>query len=220
MTTQVMPPTLSVLEKKSYQRSVWKNGLGFTDQIAIQPPGADLKRADFLWRLSSARIERDSPFSLFPEHDRILLILEGAGVRISHQYSPDEEGELADVLPLEPYEFPGDVPTQCSLLKGPVVDLSLFLRKGVMDSAVEVREVPPGEVEIWSPMGSWNFALVAQGVFEISGAGATTSPRRLAMGDTARVDFHSPETSFQGFHFKSLGREAGRLILISLGLQS
>lgn len=89
--------------------------MGFTDQIAIHPPASDLRRGDFLWRLSSARIEKASPFSTFPEHDRVLIILEGSGVRIVHQFSPGEV-EITDVLPLEPYEFPGDVPTDCVLL--------------------------------------------------------------------------------------------------------
>lgn len=66
--------SVSILKKSGFQRSVWKNGLGFTDQIAIYPHEAELKRGEFLWRISSARIERDSPFSAFPEHDRILLV--------------------------------------------------------------------------------------------------------------------------------------------------
>src|SRR4051812_7066019 len=100
----------------SYTRSRWKNGLGYTDQIAIYPGGADLKKGDFLWRLSSAKIEQRSGFSLFPEHDRVLVVVKGEGLGLAHTFEEGEPEEFAEVHPFMPYEFPGDVPSRCELL--------------------------------------------------------------------------------------------------------
>src|SRR5207253_2061990 len=79
-TLRTMPDPFLV-RRDSYPRSLWRNGLGHTDQIAIEPPTAKLAAGDYLWRISTAQIARGSEFSLFPEHDRILVILAGAGVR-------------------------------------------------------------------------------------------------------------------------------------------
>ena len=187
--------------------------MGFTDQIAIHPPASDLRRGDFLWRLSSARIEKASPFSTFPEHDRVLIILEGSGVRIVHQFSPGEV-EITDVLPLEPYEFPGDVPTDCVLLGEPVVDLSLFIRKGLIESAVEVRDIHSDEAVSWFPSGSWNFAFAAQGSYAVSVASGAQS-FEIRQSDSLRVDLTTPRGSDE-IRLRQIDQVPGKLILISL----
>src|SRR5208282_2713564 len=110
---------------ESYRRSFWKNGLGHTDEIAIYPAHAELKAGNFDWRISSAKIDQDSPFSQFPDHDRILIILKGNGIRLTHTFVEGEPDEEVSLGLLEPYEFPGDVPSRCQLIDGGVVDLSV-----------------------------------------------------------------------------------------------
>src|SRR2546422_8818735 len=53
----------------------WKNGLGVTTEILIEPSDATI--GNFDWRLSMARIGADGPFASFPNIDRLLLVLEG-----------------------------------------------------------------------------------------------------------------------------------------------
>lgn len=168
------------LRSADYARTPWKNGLGFTDQIAIHPPKADLRRGDFIWRLSSARIERASPFSPFPQHDRVLVILSGAGVRLTHTFEEGADPEVVELGPLEPYEFPGDVPTHCELRDGPVVDLSVFFAKG-LDAQVEALEIRAGETTTISFDGSVGFVFNAGGEFR-------WESRPVAKGDCLRVD--------------------------------
>ncbi len=172
--------TIRYLRSSDYARTPWKNGLGFTDQIAIHPAGADLRRGDFVWRLSSARIERASPFSPFPRHDRVLVILSGAGVRLTHTFEEGDEPEVVEVAPMEPYEFPGDVPTHCELADGPVVDLSVFFAKG-LDAQVEVLELGPGENLSIPFDASTGFVFVARG--SVRWSSAEVSP-----GDCLRID--------------------------------
>jgi hypothetical protein len=160
---------VSLLRPSDYQRTPWKNGLGYTDQIAIEPPGADLRRGDFLWRVSSARIERESPFSVFPNHDRVLVVLEGAGLSLAHTYEEGEAPELVELPPMEPYEFPGDVPTHCALPDGPIRDLSVFFAKGRAAVQAERLDLEEGIVYPLELQGTTLFLFVAEGELECLG---------------------------------------------------
>jgi environmental stress-induced protein Ves len=176
--------------KSDYKRSTWKNGLGFTDQIAIYPPGASLARGDFLWRLSSARIEKSSPFSMFPAHDRTLVILKGAGIRMAHTFEEGEPEDVTEVPRLQAYEFPGDIQSRCDLMDGPITDFSIFTRTGEVSAMVEVRELEPEEESTWNFEGKWNFVYSIENRVE-------TDFGDLSEGDTLEVGpgeirFHPP----------------------------
>ena len=106
--------------------------MGWTDQIAISPATADLRRGDFDWRVSTARVAQSADFSPFADHDRVLVTLEGAGARLSHSFEESEEPDHVELPAWEPYEFPGDVPTRCELMDGPIQDFSVFVRKGIV----------------------------------------------------------------------------------------
>jgi len=175
-----------ILPQQNYRRATWKNGLGHTDEIAIYPPGSDLKRGDFAWRLSSAQISQNSPFSLFPEHDRVLIVLKGKGMRLSHRYIEGEPEESVDLPPLEPYEFPGDVSSRCELLGGPVKDFSVFIRKAEVEAATEIVHIAPGEEQNWNPSGHWNFIYAVDDSIKVilpSGKVETLQP-----GDTFQLN--------------------------------
>ena len=103
----------------------WKNGGGFTTQICIHPPTATLAKNDFLYRLSSAPIEKDGKFSVFTGKKRILVPIKGAGFQLNSEVY--EKFEIA--------QFSGDSETQCSLLKGPVVDFGIIYDSRVQASA-------------------------------------------------------------------------------------
>ncbi|MFL5815795.1 MAG: HutD family protein [Bdellovibrionia bacterium] len=180
-----------VISRDQYKRASWKNGLGYTDEIAIYPENASLQRGDFVWRLSSARIEKASPFSEFPYHDRTLVILQGTGVRLYHTYEPGEEPEQVELTPLEPYDFPGDVPSRCELISGGVTDLSVFVRKAEAEAMTEVRAVDDSEPLDWGPSGRWNFAYAADGSFEVLIPGQS-DVIRVSEGETLRVEVDSP----------------------------
>lgn len=154
-----------LVPKENFVRSLWRNGLGHTDQIAIEPADADLRSGNYLWRISSAVIANASAFSVFPDHDRALVILSGGGVRLTHE--DDGFRESVELPPWEPYEFPGDIRSHCTLLDGTVRDLSVFFRKGVVNASVEVVRVGGEEVWSWEPAATWNFVFAARGNFEV-----------------------------------------------------
>ncbi len=157
---------MSILRKGAYRRASWKNNLGYTDEIAIFPPGSSLTKGDFLWRLSSARIEHASAFSLFPAHDRVLVVLKGEGIRMIHSLEEGEPEDTSEVLPLQPYEFPGDIKSRCELLGGPITDFSLFMRTGEVGADVRTQEIEPNQEYTWNAEGQWNFAYVIEGALD------------------------------------------------------
>ncbi|MFG2719528.1 HutD family protein [Streptomyces sp. NPDC048416] len=109
----------------------WKNGGGVTRSVAAHPEGAGT--ADFAWRVSLADVGADGPFSGFPGVDRILTVVEGAGMDLT----VGGRRRLVDER-FVPQRFPGDAPTDCRLLAGPVVNFNVMFRRGRPEPSVAV----------------------------------------------------------------------------------
>ncbi|MGZ3805450.1 MAG: HutD/Ves family protein [Pseudobdellovibrionaceae bacterium] len=121
---------MKLYKKTAYLSMPWKNGLGMTEQIQIFPEACLFSEGqDFLWRISSAKIQGASPFSQFPGCDRWLMVLTGQGLLL----------EGAALYPEEPIHFSGESPLHCSLLGGEVTDLGIIYRRDKI-SAVMCRE--------------------------------------------------------------------------------
>lgn len=123
----------------------WKNGRGVTNEISIFPAGAKIEKNDFLYRLSSAPIEQDSDFSLFPGKQRLLTPVKGAGFKLNSKVY--EKFEVAD--------FSGGEKTHCSLLKGPVLDF------GVLFDPVKVK----AKARILHLKSQFSFALDPEQIY-------------------------------------------------------
>lgn len=112
----------------------WKNGGGTTQEIACgAAPGA------FDWRVSVARIEADGPFSSFPGVDRVIVLLDGAGVRLRSNDSGIDH--WLDV-PLVPWAFPGEAAITATCL-GPdgnhaSRDFNVMTRRAALQATVSV----------------------------------------------------------------------------------
>ena len=101
-----------VIPANEYQRVRWKNGLGWTREIARFPDTGDLD-----WRLSIAEIDADAPFSAFPGVDRELVLLEGNGLRLRF-----DDGDVVELHP--PHErlrFAGERALRGELVDGPTM---------------------------------------------------------------------------------------------------
>lgn len=197
---------LSPLRISDFKRSPWRNGLGWTDQIAISPPGADLRRGNFDWRVSTAHVAQSAPFSPFPEHDRLLIIIDGPGVRLSHTFEEGVDPEVVDLQPGEPYEFPGDVPTRCDLNDGPIRDFSVFVRKGVATAVIEGLELSDESSQLeWVPQSATSFIFVISGAVQL---GDIT----MNAGEALRIDQDSQEDS----HPLQLSSRHARFLVVQL----
>jgi len=101
----------------------WKNGLGVTQQIDIQPPGSMFPRDEFSWRLSTAIVTGANEFSTFPGYDRILVVWKGEGLLLNQQQR---------LVPMEPFTFHGEDKIDCDLIKADDVVMDygiIFCRK-------------------------------------------------------------------------------------------
>jgi environmental stress-induced protein Ves len=136
----------TVIRAAEARRMAWKNGGGETLELLTSPFGAGLDTFD--WRISLATVTADGPFSIFPEIDRTLTLLDGAGLDLT----------IGDAAPVrltgdtEPFAFAADVPCRGRLLAGPVTDLNVMTRRGRFSHVVTRerlggrRRVAPGGI--------------------------------------------------------------------------
>lgn len=109
---------LTVLRAADYPRMPWKNGGGSTEEIT-RDAGEGLD--GFGWRLSIADIEQSGGFSTFAGYQRIITVLQGAGMTLNI------DGTISEaLLPSDPFAFSGDSQVSCALLDGPIRDFNLI----------------------------------------------------------------------------------------------
>ncbi|MFN4154165.1 MAG: HutD family protein [Paracoccaceae bacterium] len=102
----------------------WKNGGGETAEILCWPEGSGMD--DFTLRLSTARVDRSGPFSLFPGVDRVLTVIEGGAMVLRLD---GKEHSLAPGSP--PFAFAGDRPCAAELDGAPLLDFNVMTRHPV-----------------------------------------------------------------------------------------
>lgn len=128
----------------------WKNGGGVTREIAAWPQGSGLE--DFDWRVSMAEVRESGAFSVFPEIDRWLTVLEGALALTFEKRTPAFLDALSD-----PLAFAGDRPCHGVPMAGPVLDLNLMVRRGRFAGRVERIENAA-----WRPIGDTAFLVALE----------------------------------------------------------
>jgi len=129
-------PSLLHLRPADYRVMPWKNGLGTTTEIAIDPPGAGLDA--FTWRVSIADLQVSGPFSAFAGHDRLLVQIEGEPMTLSHEGGGGRRLRL-----LSPYGFAGELETH-GALDGPARDFNVMVRRDRASAEVSVHELAAG----------------------------------------------------------------------------
>ncbi|MCX4574361.1 HutD family protein [Streptomyces sp. NBC_01571] len=154
----------------------WKNGGGVTREIAAWPEDAGMD--DFRWRVSLADVGADGPFSSFDGVDRTLTMAEGAGMDLT----VGGEHHRVDT-PFVPRSFPGDLPTGCRLLAGPVVNLNVMWRRG--DGAVPAVTVVRGGAAVAVPAAPAVLIVVLDGTAEVAGLTLDRYDAALLTGEDA-----------------------------------
>ncbi|MFI5884032.1 HutD family protein [Streptomyces sp. NPDC051554] len=160
----------------------WKNGGGVTREIAAWPEGAGMDA--FAWRVSLAEVAADGPFSAFPEVDRTLTVVEGAGMDLT----VGGERHLVNTRYV-PRDFRGDVPTDCRLLDGPVVNLNVMWRRGAGPTPASTTGSTTPTVAVVQgrlPLSAGTLVVALDGTAEV--AGTTLGPYdALQLGDEEAV---------------------------------
>ncbi len=176
-----------VLEGQA-RRVPWRNGRGFTDELALAPEGASFERGDFHWRVSRAAVDANGPFSSFEGFERVLVLLDGAGLWLDH----GTRAPRARLRVGEPYRFSGAWPTTAELVGGPVRDFNVVYRPEHASAEVEVLRLgrrrarvaaESATVLLHVPEGALTARVTGEEQsFEVP-TGATLLARSLAPGD-------------------------------------
>lgn len=115
-----------VLSSSDYLRKPWKNGQGTTQEIMVWPPGFS---DQFVWRLSLADLKESGAFSLYPEYERVLILIEGASVDLV------QSGLRSELSLMTPLAFDGGLNTY-AYVKVPGRDFNLMMKKGMASGSV------------------------------------------------------------------------------------
>ncbi|MCC7012360.1 MAG: HutD family protein [Planctomycetes bacterium] len=121
------------LRSRDARRVPWKNGRGFTDELALAPAGASFERGDFDLRISRATVDEPGPFSAFPGFDRVLVVVHGEALVLLH----GTHAPRARLRRLEPHRFSGDWPTTAELPRGAIGDFNVLTRRGRCSADVQ-----------------------------------------------------------------------------------
>lgn len=125
-----------VIRSQSFQKVLWKNGKGSTTQMLINPADCDFSKDPFVYRLSSARVEGDGPFSVFNGMDRFLSILNDESMKISIGEKEEIELKKGAVV-----KFSGDEVVESKLTGGAVLDLGLIYDRKFVKALFYVNEI-------------------------------------------------------------------------------
>ncbi len=125
------------LTEKDYKTSGWSGGT--TTEVFIWPEKASYAAREFLFRISSARVDlEESDFTPLPGITRYITPLTG-GFTLTHEAgAPIVLGPLA-----KPYRFDGGIPTHCL---GTATDFNLMLKgvEGEMTLVEGTAPISPG----------------------------------------------------------------------------
>lgn len=154
----------------------WKNGGGVTREIAAGPQGASLDA--FAWRLSLADVAGDGAFSSFAGVDRVLVLLDGAGMRLTEAGG----GVHSLEAPLAIARFAGETPIDAALIDGPTRDFNVMVRRDRARASVQAHR---GSREITAEY-DLTFIFCAHGPIEVKPADGAR--HTLESGDTLRLD--------------------------------
>jgi len=185
---------------RDYLAVPWRNGRGITVELAREDTGGDDASegdaAGFLWRLSRADVPADGPFSRFAGVDRVLLLLDGAGMRLD--FGPHGTATLDRRHAMA--RFSGDWETHCRLLDGPCRDLNVMVDRQRAAATVRVHAAGPatstladrtvllplsGDWQVGTAEGAFALDVDALLVVEAPGGGTFTATGRGALLEVA-----------------------------------
>ncbi|NUG23008.1 HutD/Ves family protein [Acinetobacter lactucae] len=107
---------MELIRADQYTKMLWKNGAGFTLEIARSQG-----EADFDWRISMADVTTSGPFSLFPHKQRIISVLDGQGMVLHVDDLPAKTLNQGEI-----FAFSGESQVQSELVDGAILDLNLI----------------------------------------------------------------------------------------------
>jgi len=143
-----------LLRAADYRRVRWKNGGGWTTELAAVAGAGD---GDFEWRISIAEIDSNGAFSSFPGCDRYIALLDGPGMEL--QFDADEPVRLDQRLRF--VRFAGEAKAFGRLLGGAVRDFNVIVRRDAVRAEVLHRPLVGPMVFLPEAETTWFVYLAA-----------------------------------------------------------
>ncbi len=109
---------IQVLKQQHYKKMPWKNGQGFTFEVA-RSHGEGLENFD--WRISIADVKTAGQFSYFQNKQRILGVLEGKGLKLQV-----DQKKKVTLKQNQFFAFHGESEVHTELLNGEIRDFNLI----------------------------------------------------------------------------------------------
>ena len=110
---------IKMIPPSDFKQIPWKNGKGITTELAISEGGT---LDNFDWRISIASVVEDGVFSDFSGYLRHLILIQGNGIKLSHDNnSVDKLEKILDYA-----TFNGASKTVGQLINGPIKDLNIM----------------------------------------------------------------------------------------------
>ncbi|AOT69351.1 HutD family protein [Geosporobacter ferrireducens] len=149
---------IEIIRKAEQNTTVWTGGT--TTQLAIFPKDALYSERNFLWRMSSAKVEvEESVFTSLPGIRRLIMVLEG-------ELQLDHEGHHKIALaPFEQDRFRGDWTTKS---RGKVTDFNLMMADG-WEGSLEAITLPKGAARRFALPDSISPAAVTEAIYCVKG---------------------------------------------------
>lgn len=150
--------SIEIIRKAEQNTSIWSGGT--TTQLAIFPKDAVYSERNFLWRISSAKVEvEESLFTHLPGIWRWIMVLEGE-LRLEH-----EGHHKAILVPFEQDSFSGDWTTRSF---GKVTDFNLMMAHGC-EGELEAIRLEKGETRRTSPIATKTSMKVTEAIYCVMG---------------------------------------------------
>ncbi len=190
---------LAHLKAENYRRQAWKNGGGFTTELAMEPLSPD---RGFLWRLSIAEVEQSGPFSDFAGYERTIMLLSGDGMELGFDQAPTVRIDRRE----QPFVFDGGWKTHCTLIGGPVKDMNLMVDRGRARATMRVLALRADPTMLIAAPTALYHVLRGKASFGILGHDEVVS-----QGELLRID------AAGGFPIPANAAEAGTA-LVEIGI--
>jgi environmental stress-induced protein Ves len=146
-----------ILTHSDYRMVPWKNGRGQTSEMFRLDLGGRM-----IFRVSSAMVQEDGPFSDYTGYDRTLINLGPGSMRLRQQQQGNSE-RVSDLPPFALIHFDGSLATHCQVTE-PCQDLNIFCATDAVFASTLVRQLPKPEF-VPIPPTSGLMIFVAEGSF-------------------------------------------------------
>jgi len=160
------------LTPRDFTEMPWRNGAGITSEIAKHEDARGL-----LWRISTARVEADGPYSLFEGLNRLSAVVEGAGVELTNT----QTGEQQRVDAFTIARLSGDHLYEGQLLDGGIRHLNVIFDPG--RTKVDVSYVSDHQLDLDSARTHALYCVSG----EIAIGGETIGRGEVLLGVTGNV---------------------------------